>query len=136
MLGTRVAAQQQVPAAAAVTACRSGGTLAAVKIADSNTAASSPCSLARGRDHTPEVTMVTFAVGQPSRHPGHGYRRQVGGQRLAVEPRPGSRSMLWYPSCSFDFRRRFQRLMGLSETHTGVFSFVVSVPARVINAAA
>src|SRR4051795_664065 len=43
--------------------------------------------------------------------------------------------VLRYPSCSFDFRRRFPAPDGLSETHPGAFRFRV-VSTRVINAAA
>lgn len=47
-----------------------------------------------------------------------------------------TRSVLRSPCCSFDFRRRFQRLMGLSETLPGAFSFCRVGSARAINAAA
>jgi hypothetical protein len=49
----------------------------------------------------------------------------------------GRRRATWYglSRCSFDFRRRFPRLMGYLKPLRR-FSLFVSVPARVINAAA
>jgi hypothetical protein len=48
---------------------------------------------------------------------------------------PTAESLLWWASCSFDFRRRFRRLMGYLKPIKALFVFRVG-STRVINAAA
>jgi hypothetical protein len=99
----------------------------------------------------PSVTAVkAFAIGRLAPPPRVGaalwLRRRVlqegvaGDHKLraATGGSPGGRPLLCYGSlrCSFDFRRRFRRPMGHLKPIPGAFRLYVSVPTRVINAAA